>query len=47
MKSEDIFKNLKENKQVDVGGIRLNPEQKFYILALAPNAAQFVCTIFL
>ncbi|MFQ7311542.1 MULTISPECIES: type I-C CRISPR-associated protein Cas8c/Csd1 [Oscillospiraceae] len=42
----DIFKNLKENKQVDVGGIRLNPEQKFYILALAPNAARLSVRFF-
>ena len=41
-----VFQNLKENKQVEVEGVQLNQDQKFYILALAPNAARLSVRFF-
>ena len=35
-----IFANLKNGMPVSIGNITLNPEQRFYILSLAPNAAR-------
>lgn len=41
-----VFQALKENRPVVVKDIRLNPEQKFYILGLAPNAARLSVRFF-
>lgn len=41
-----IFSNLQEGRGIDVDGIRINPEQKFYILGLAPNAARLSVRFF-
>lgn len=41
-----IFENLKQDKPIDFNGIELNAEQKFYILALAPNAARLAVRFF-
>ena len=41
-----FFKNLAENRPIDVGDIILNPEQTFYILGLAPNAARLSVRFF-
>lgn len=35
-----VFGNLKKGVWVDLEDIQLNPEQRFYILCLAPNAAR-------
>ena len=35
----DIFEDLRNHRPIRIHGIDLNPDQKFYILALAPNAA--------
>lgn len=41
-----IFRNLKENRAIDINGITLNTTQKFYILGLAPNAARLAVRFF-
>lgn len=41
-----IFGNLKKNIWVDTNDIKINPEQKFYILSLAPNAARLSVRFF-
>lgn len=41
-----IFQNLKQNKPIKVENLELNPEQKFYILCLAPNAARLSVRFF-
>ena len=41
-----IFDNLRKQRPVEVNGIQLNPEQKFYILCLAPNAARLSVRFF-
>lgn len=41
-----IFYNLSAGRGIDVGGILLNPEQKFYILGLSPNAARLSVRFF-
>lgn len=41
-----VFKNLKEHKAIRVQGVELNPDQKFYILCLAPNAARLSVRFF-
>lgn len=41
-----IFSNLQEGRGIDVDGIQVNPEQKFYILGLAPNAARLSVRFF-
>lgn len=41
-----IFENLKMNRAVQIGNVTLNPEQQFYILALAPNAARLSVRFF-
>ena len=43
---KNIFQNLKEHRAIDIDGIRLNGEQKFYILGLAPNAARLSIRFF-
>lgn len=41
-----IFENLKMNRAVQIDNVTLNPEQQFYILALAPNAARLSVRFF-
>lgn len=41
-----IFSNLQAGRAIDIEGIRINPEQKFYILGLAPNAARLSVRFF-
>lgn len=41
-----IFSNLQEGRSIDIEGIQINPEQKFYILGLAPNAARLSVRFF-
>lgn len=41
-----IFSNLQDGRGIDVDGIHINPEQKFYILGLAPNAARLSVRFF-
>lgn len=41
-----VFSNLQAGRGIDVEGIRINPEQKFYILGLAPNAARLSVRFF-
>ena len=43
---KSIFKNLKERRAIDVNGIKLNINQKFYVLGLAPNAARLAVRFF-
>lgn len=43
---EDIFDNLKKQRAIRIDEIELDPEQKFYILALAPNAARLSVRFF-
>ena len=41
-----IFENLKKQRKVEYGDVELNPDQKFYILSLAPNAARLSVRFF-
>ena len=41
-----IFDNLKKGMPVSVGNFTLDPDQRFYILALAPNAARLSVRFF-
>lgn len=41
-----VFSNLQEGRSIDIEGIRINPEQRFYILGLAPNAARLSVRFF-
>lgn len=41
-----VFENLKKQMSIDVEGVELDPDQKFYILALAPNAARLSVRFF-
>lgn len=41
-----IFSNLQDGKGIDVDGIQINPEQRFFILGLAPNAARLSVRFF-
>ena len=41
-----IFENLEKGNYVDVDGVKLNPNQKFYIMGLAPNAARLSVRFF-
>lgn len=43
---KNIFSNLQEGREIDIDGICLNAEQKFYILGLAPNAARLSVRFF-
>ena len=45
-KLKDIFDSLKEDTKVYLENAEMDPEQKFYILALAPNAARLSVRIF-
>lgn len=41
-----IFQDLKQNKPIILEDLELNPEQKFYLLCLAPNAARLSVRFF-
>ena len=41
-----VFEKLKKHEPIDIKDIQLNPEQKFYILGLAPNAARLSVRFF-
>ena len=41
-----VFDSLKNNRWVDLNDINMNPEKKFYILCLAPNAARLSVRFF-
>lgn len=41
-----IFDNLKKGMPVSIGNFTLNPDQRFYILSLAPNAARLSVRFF-
>lgn len=41
-----IFENLRAQKPIQIDQVELNPEQKFYILGLAPNAARLSVRFF-
>ncbi|MDD6742302.1 MAG: type I-C CRISPR-associated protein Cas8c/Csd1 [Roseburia porci] len=43
---KNVFGNLKKNIWVDTNNIKIDPEQKFYILSLAPNAARLSVRFF-
>ncbi|MBU3878214.1 type I-C CRISPR-associated protein Cas8c/Csd1 [Faecalicatena sp. AGMB00832] len=43
---KSIFSNLQAGRSIDIEGIQINPEQKFYILGLAPNAARLSVRFF-
>lgn len=45
-KLKDIFDSLKEDTKVYLENAEMDPEQKFYILALAPNAARLSVRFF-
>lgn len=45
-KIKSVFQDLKEQRAVDVDGIQLDENQKFYILGLAPNAARLSVRFF-
>ena len=45
-KLKDIFDSLKEDTKVYLENVEMDPEQKFYILALAPNAARLSVRFF-
>lgn len=45
-KLKDIFDSLKEDTKVYLEDAEMDPEQKFYILALAPNAARLSVRFF-
>ena len=42
----DVFDKLKRREGILIDAIELNPEQRFYILALAPNAARLSVRFF-
>ena len=41
-----VFAGLKKQKYLDLDQVELNPDQKFYILGLAPNAARLSVRFF-
>lgn len=41
-----IFTNLKAGQAIDIGGISLNLDQRFYVLGLVPNAARLSVRFF-
>ena len=43
---KDFFLKLKKHEAIDIGNFRINPEQKFCILGLAPNAARLSVRFF-
>ncbi len=43
---KSVFENLRKGNTIDVEGVQLNPEEPFYILGLAPNAARLSVRFF-
>lgn len=43
---QNIFENLQKQRALNIDGIELNCDQKFYILGLAPNAARLSVRFF-
>lgn len=43
---KSVFSNLQTGRSIDIEGIQINPEQRFYILGLAPNAARLSVRFF-
>lgn len=43
---KNIFQTLKERRDINVDEIEMDPDQKFYILGLAPNAARLSVRFF-
>lgn len=43
---KNIFQNLKQQREIDLNGIELDVNQRFYILGLAPNAARLSVRFF-
>ncbi len=41
-----VFSNLQEGRGIDVDGIRINPDQRCFILGLVPNAARLSVRFF-
>lgn len=41
-----IFENLRRGRPISIENVTLNPEQRFYILSLAPNAARLAVRFF-
>ena len=41
-----FFENLRLGRQIQIRDLELDPEQKFYILGLAPNAARLSVRFF-
>lgn len=41
-----VFSNLQTGRSIDIEGIQINPEQRFYLLGLAPNAARLSVRFF-
>lgn len=42
----DVFEKVKKSEYFNINDIKLNPDQKFYILSLAPNAARLSVRFF-
>ena len=42
----DVFEKLKKGEYFNINDIKLNPDQKFFILSLAPNAARLSVRFF-
>ena len=43
---KNLFEKIRDVKRIEIYGNELNPEQKFYILGLAPNAARLSVRFF-
>lgn len=43
---KNLFEKIRDVKRIEIYGNELNPEQKFYILGLAPNAARLAVRFF-
>lgn len=44
---DDVLTHVKEGEPADISGITVNPDEPFYILGLAPNAARISVRFFL
>lgn len=44
---DDVLAHMKEGRSSDIGGISVSPDEPFYILGLAPNAARISVRFFL
>lgn len=43
---QNVFEKLNKDEYFDIGDVKLNPKQNFYILGLAPNAARLSVRFF-